>query len=402
MRQQAKQRAAVYAGLDDAFAGAPGEVTRPLCLCVPGGVPMYVARHGDGRLVKRMPLSGYRHAPGCPHFGRAAGAAPNGQGTRIPVPRLEGDTGRFVETATIGEPVAMPEPPRPSLLGVLYELWIRAELTMWHPGFAGKRHWGVVRRHLLQAAKQIRTPTGALTKRLYVPEVFSVERAEAIRARREARWNWILREDGEAQPSMVVVGELKTLRRGQRVARAWVKHLPDLPLALREGALRTIEQRFAGQLAMRGTHDDLHMVCIATVVLDQTGAATVVELELMVCCAEWIPLADEDERVLVAKLIGERRRFFKHLTDDAAPSEVVRVAVLHEPPAPTELLIDRRAAAQTGLSSAATDWPATWSWRPAAGPPPALPCTRVWSAFAPSAARTALPAAFHPVAEPSD
>ena len=34
---------------------------RPLCLCVDGGVPMYVARIGDRFIVKRMPDTGTVH-----------------------------------------------------------------------------------------------------------------------------------------------------------------------------------------------------------------------------------------------------------------------------------------------------------------------------------------------------
>ncbi len=40
---------------------------RPRCLCVPGGVEMYVARHRQF-LVKRMPETGSQHHASCPSF----------------------------------------------------------------------------------------------------------------------------------------------------------------------------------------------------------------------------------------------------------------------------------------------------------------------------------------------
>ena len=40
---------------------------RPRCLCVPGGVEMYVAHHRQF-VVKRMPETGSQHHPGCPSY----------------------------------------------------------------------------------------------------------------------------------------------------------------------------------------------------------------------------------------------------------------------------------------------------------------------------------------------
>jgi hypothetical protein len=40
---------------------------RPLCQCVSGGVPMYVAKHRQ-YLVKRMPDTGPKHHPTCPSY----------------------------------------------------------------------------------------------------------------------------------------------------------------------------------------------------------------------------------------------------------------------------------------------------------------------------------------------
>src|SRR5690606_33183690 len=40
---------------------------RPRCLCVLGGVEMYVARHRQF-VIKRMPDTGCQHHPSCPSF----------------------------------------------------------------------------------------------------------------------------------------------------------------------------------------------------------------------------------------------------------------------------------------------------------------------------------------------
>ena len=46
---------------------------RPLCLCVAGGVPMYVAKYGE-YVLKRMPDTGPSHHPACDSFEPEPGA----------------------------------------------------------------------------------------------------------------------------------------------------------------------------------------------------------------------------------------------------------------------------------------------------------------------------------------
>ncbi len=53
--------------LQDALSHVYDTPERPRCLCVGGGVEMYVARHRQF-VVKRMPDSGNTHHPGCPHY----------------------------------------------------------------------------------------------------------------------------------------------------------------------------------------------------------------------------------------------------------------------------------------------------------------------------------------------
>ncbi|WP_370870994.1 DUF1173 family protein [Hydrogenophaga sp.] len=56
-------------GFSDAIAYAFEHRLRPRCLCPKNsdgqGIEMYVARLGDGYIVKRMPETGSQHAPDC-------------------------------------------------------------------------------------------------------------------------------------------------------------------------------------------------------------------------------------------------------------------------------------------------------------------------------------------------
>lgn len=53
--------------VQDSLAQVHDTPERPRCLCVPGGVEMYVARHRQF-VVKRMPDTGSRHHPACPSY----------------------------------------------------------------------------------------------------------------------------------------------------------------------------------------------------------------------------------------------------------------------------------------------------------------------------------------------
>ena len=55
-------------GFADAVADAHAAHQRPRCMCLVEGVEMYVARLGDGYIVKRMPDTGSHHAPDCPSY----------------------------------------------------------------------------------------------------------------------------------------------------------------------------------------------------------------------------------------------------------------------------------------------------------------------------------------------
>src|SRR5262245_35649078 len=56
------------AGFHDALAAAHASRHRPLCLCRPEGLQMYVARLGSSFILKRMPDSGGAHTPDCLSF----------------------------------------------------------------------------------------------------------------------------------------------------------------------------------------------------------------------------------------------------------------------------------------------------------------------------------------------
>ena len=158
-------------GFTQALAGAYDARQRPLCMCRDGGIEMYIARLPGSTgcfIVKRMPETGSRHAPDCPSYEPPPDASGLGQvlGTAIVEDPATGETTLKLDFALSKMPgrSMMPSPSgegdsaassgtKLSLRALLHYLWDQAELTRWQPGFAGRRTWSTVRKHLLQAAE---------------------------------------------------------------------------------------------------------------------------------------------------------------------------------------------------------------------------------------------------------
>ena len=243
--------------LQEALAHVYETPERPRCLCVPGGIDMYVARHRQF-VVNRMPESGSAHHPGCPSYepelqcsglGELVGEAvlesePGHVELRVDFPwsRM---TGRGVPR---GEPqdVSEVEVPgrRMSLRALMHYLFERAGFNRWSPAMAGKRNQGVLRKYLLEAAEEIMVKGVPLAERLYVPEPFS-ESAKAEAAQRRREKLAVLRPKDGQTPLAVVIGEFKASEATSQGHRVWIRHMPDAPLLIASRSWERIERVFA-------------------------------------------------------------------------------------------------------------------------------------------------------------
>jgi hypothetical protein len=315
-------------GFADAIADAHAAHQRPRCLCLAEGVEMYVARLGEGYIVKRMPDTGRHHAPDCPSYEPPAEFSGLGQvlGSAITEDPATGETTLKLDFPLAKMPGRSQVPPaggdndsvasdgtRLSLRGLLHYLWDQAELTRWHPGFAGKRTWGTVRKHLLQAANQKLARGDALCSRLYVPESFSIEARDAINARRLTRWRRAMPAPGKPQQLLLMIGEVKEILPARYGFKAIVKHMPDQAFMLDEQLYRRLGRRFEAELALWGASDDIHMTMIATFWVSDAGIPTIAEMSLMPVTPQWLPVEDSFERQLVDRLVAEGRTFIKGL-----------------------------------------------------------------------------------------
>jgi hypothetical protein len=348
-------------GIAEAMAQAYEQHLRPRCLCLSDaegrGIEMYVARLLEGYIVKRMPNTGSQHATSCPSYEPPADLSGLGPllGTAIIENPSTGETTLrldFPMTKMPGRSTLQAQSTASSsaktlgnkltLRGLLHYLWDQAELTRWKPGFAGRRTWATVRKHLLRAAENKLARGQPLLASLYVPEVFSVEQRDAINARRLQQWANSRSTPGSPQHLMLMIAEVKEIVPARYGYKAIIKHLPDQCFGLDDHLYRRLGRCFERELALWGASEDLHMLVIATFRMADTGIPNIAEIALMPATPQWLLIEDQFERQLVEKLVADARSFIKCLRYNASASKPVVSASLTDCGASPQLLVIAR------------------------------------------------------------
>lgn len=295
---------------------------------------MYIARLADGYIVKRMPETGEQHAPACPSYeppveqsgihpllGTAIKEDPGTGMTLLKLGfSLSRQTGRAcpAKTPSVSSTVSSNNT-RLSLRALLHYLWDQAELTRWHPGFEGRRTWGVVRRQLLLAATSLVACGEPLAARLDIPEPFSVENREAIKARRLSRWNETKGPGVQGQRLILLIAELKEIAPSRHGYMVVIKHVPDHGFALDDTLYRRMAHRFERELELWNAVIDARMILIATMSIRGSGLPRIAELSLMTVTEHWLPVEGWVEMQLVNSLVRDRRSFSKMPRYDMHP-----------------------------------------------------------------------------------
>lgn len=392
-----KQRLAIKGGvlavddarLQDALSGVYETQERPRCLCVPGGVEMYVAKHRQ-YVVKRMPDTGKHHHPGCSSY--EPDPQESGLGELMGEAVLERELGKvelrvdFPWTRTGGRAVARGEPRdvaevgvvrrRMSLRALTHYLFERAGFNRWSPAMEGKRSQGVLHKYLQEAAEDLTVKGVALADRLYVPEPFSeATRFEAAQRRRNKLA--VLHADHEQAPLAIVLGEFKAVDSAALGSRVWIKHMPDAPLLVASKTWQRMLRVFAPLFEARDA-DSGHQARLVITALIRARREHTYEIDaasMMLTSTHWIPVEGVHELPLIDALVVAHRRFIKPLRYDArrdvafpnallldSGSQAVPLHIVSPFMDPKE-----RQAKEAAISGAG---PAVWSWRTTDSMPP--------------------------------
>lgn len=319
--------------LQDALARVYDTPERPRCLCVPGGIEMYVAKH---RLfvVKRMPETGTSHHASCPSYeselyqsglGELMGESiiehsAESVELRVDFPLVR-VPGRTVPCGEQHEPSEVSVPRRRmSLRAVMHFLFERAGMNRWVPAMEGKRNQGVLHRYLMEAAEDVVTKGVRLSERLYVPEPFSEATKSHTAERRRNKLAVLHAPDDESQFKMaLVLGEFKCSEATSFGRKVWVKHMPDAPLFINTKAWERIE-RVYGSLFDARDADTSHkprVVMCALIYAKREHTYQIDKASFLLTTDQWIPVDGIHEIDLIDALVAHHRRFMKPLRYDA-------------------------------------------------------------------------------------
>jgi hypothetical protein len=321
-------------GLQEALSRLYETPERPRCMCVPGGVEMYVARYVEF-VVKRMPGTGDRHHPTCPSFEPEPGVSGLGElmgeaivehgaaqvelHTDFPLCRLPGKAPPRGEASS--EPAAVNAPRRRmSLRAVLHLLYHRAGLNRWCPAMEGKRSQGVIKKYLELAATGVTLKGETLDKRLYVPEPFRVADKDEIGQRRRRKLSLLLTPGDDAGYRMaIVIGQFNGAEQTAYGRRLLVRHMPDVPLYMDDKAWQRAQRAFATTLQARDADVERKPIVVmaALICARREHVYEIDSLSMMLVSDQWVPLEGLHELPLVEELQRQGRSFLKPLRFDA-------------------------------------------------------------------------------------
>lgn len=370
---------------------------RPQCMCRHPGIPMYVIFHEQQYYVKRMPNMGQEHSPSCGSYEPPAELSGLGEvlGTAI----VESNESPFTQlkldfTLNKRSPRTIPEGisnahdsahtdgKKLSLRALLHYLWEQAGFHRWSPAMRGKRHWSVIRHHLLCAMQDKESKGIRLSEVLYIPEQFVLHEKSAIASRRANTIASALQTSThtKARKLAILIAEVKDIVPARYGYKLIAKNLPDYPFGIAYDLQRRISRRFSSELSLWDSVDDAHLIAIATFSVNQADVANIDEIALMATTDAWLPFESLHEKLVIDRLVQYERRFFKGLRYNLHDDRPLATAVLVDTNPPTTMYLrdaSDNPQQQELFDSLIADskFPA-WIWSPHHEDMPALPTTK--------------------------
>lgn len=380
--------------LQQALAAIHETPERPRCMCVRGGVEMYVARHRHF-VVKRMPGTGTQHHPACAAYepdyavsglGQLMGEAviehaADSIELRVDFP-LSRSPGKAIPRGEVADPTEVQAPRhRMSLRALMHFLFERAGFNRWYPAMEGKRSQWVLHKYLMEAAESIEMKGTRLSERLFVPEQFSEERKEAIAQRRREKLKILHSpEDGVRFKMALILGEFKGAEHASFGTKVWIKHMPDVALLIDTKAWERIERAYGPLFEAQAadTRTRHRLILCALVFARREHTYQIDKASLMLTTENWVPLDGQHESALVQKLTDAKRRFLKPLRYDArSAASFCNVLLLDTGETPTPLHVlsgfmdaKERAAKEKALKAMKAQ---PWVWQTDRDMPPLPP-----------------------------
>lgn len=331
--------------LEHALSTSYQEKLRPLCMCRPDGIPMYIAKIGDIHVIKRMPNSGSTHHIRCESYetppelsglGQVEGSAiqeNTENGTTVlkfnfalsKSPGKQAPKGTGQETDTVKT-----EGTKLTLRSTLHYLWEQAGFNRYTPAMQGKRSWYVIRKYLLQASADKLAKGQHLSSMLYIPETFFLDKKDEIDHRRVVTFNEVTPPNKGVRKLMMVIAEVKDITESRYGYKVSFKHLPSSPFMLNEDLYKRLMKRFANELELWDAIEDSHLIMMGTFGVSKNGIPSIEEATLMNVSKDWIPFENSYENALLKALTEQQRSFIKGLRYNMTSDKAMATAVLSD------------------------------------------------------------------------
>ncbi len=323
------------ADLQTALAAIYETPERPRCLCVEGGVDLYISRRSSVYHLARMPGTGNQHHPTCPDYepnpassGRGAlmgdgivEKSPDTLEIHVGFPLSRSPGGRAIPRGEATPPREVHAPKhRLSLQAVLHTLYETARFNRWYPAMDGARNQGVLCKYLMEAANRILVRGEPLASRLYVPEPFTTDRKDEIAARRREKLAFLNASDqGKDFQFGFVIGEFKEAEASAASCKVRIKHMPDMPLRMDTKAWARVERVY--QPLLEATEADVprkpRVLVAALIYAKQENVYQIERLTMMLVSDQYVPLNGAFELPLLEQLQSDKRTFIKPLQYDS-------------------------------------------------------------------------------------
>jgi hypothetical protein len=308
----------------------------PQCLCVAGGLPLYIAKRTHFYLA-RMPNSGAKHAAHCPSFepdptlsgrgGYSQAAIEERTDGRVLVKMdvplvIRGTSGGVGPTALPEISSARSQRDRVGIRGLLHLLWERAGFNRWSPRMAGRRHYRQVHKYLMRAADEIVVRRAALSAHLYIPETFQTDNALDIEARRQKLFKEKMRTPAGAPQRILLLAQWRAAVETDETWALRFSHLPNefQVRCSRETLAKVQRSSEFAFLTWPSVNPLFHLMVLLTLQRDRSGQWIADEFTHLVTTEEYVPVASIEEARLARRLIQEHRHFLKPMWYDTPPA----------------------------------------------------------------------------------
>jgi len=304
---------------------------RPVCLCKPQGVPLYLA-HYKKYYLKRMPNTGPEHAPRCPAF--EPDPSQSGIGIYSNKAFIEKADGRISIKAAVpilirnnsGSGNSTVRDPGSScrlktefrMKGLMHLLWERAEFNRWLPRMKGRRHYTQVHKYIYEASSMVVLQRNALSTLMYIPEPFNKELIHEIEARRIALFRKLAKSSTGEPRRMLVLGELKNLVSGKEGIGIHLKHTPhSLQFWCDDQQANRIQRSIDFATPDWPSLNPAVKTIVLLTAARQNSRWIVHDMATMVTTKDFIPVNSLHEATIAEMLVEEGRCFYKPMGYDA-------------------------------------------------------------------------------------